>query len=97
MMTIDDALLQEFKRRMRISYDLDDENLRDILSSSYAMIQSLCGRFDYKEDRIGRTLTLECARYIYNDDTEFFQSNFKKDIQNFSIVNKKKELISNEQ
>lgn len=81
---IPNELLDEFKRRMHIVYDIDDENLKSILENSYAILQDMCGSFDLTNVR-GKFLVMEHARYTYNDDAEFFFENFAHDLNEFAI------------
>ena len=46
-MEISDELLQEFKDRMHITHDIEDENLKRLLSFSVVDLISKCGPFRY--------------------------------------------------
>lgn len=81
---ITDDILKQFKQRMRITFDSDDENLRALLERSYSIIVSNCGDFDL-DNPIGKHLTFEHARYTLNDDSEFFFGNFQHDLSSFSL------------
>ena len=83
-------LLESFKERMRIFHDGEDNNLSQILESSEAAILSLVGSKDSTDPRV-RELILERARYVYNDQVEFFYGNFQGDLMALSLENYKPE------
>lgn len=82
---VSDELLNQFKRKMRINYDIDDDNLREILTRSLTAIKANCGDFDVESDEYGRFLVLEHARYTFNDDVEFFMGNFAQDLNSYAF------------
>ena len=84
------SLLDEFKGRMRIFHDGEDANLSKMLESSESAILSLVGSKDSIESRV-RELILERARYVYNDQVEFFYGNFQGDLMALSLENYKLE------
>lgn len=83
-------LLKSFKERMRIFHSGEDENLSRMLESSEANILSLVGSQRPTEPRV-RELILERARYVYNDQVEFFYENFQGDLMALSLENYKAE------
>jgi hypothetical protein len=83
-------LLDEFKGRMRIFHDGEDANLSKMLESSESAILSLVGSNDSANPRV-RELILERARYVYNDQVEFFYGNFQGDLMALSLENYKLE------
>lgn len=83
-------LLKTFKERMRIFHNGEDNNLSRILESSEANILSLVGSQYPTEPRV-RELILERARYVYNDQVEFFYENFQGDLMALSLENYKVE------
>nr|DAY26875.1 MAG TPA: Head Tail Connector Protein [Caudoviricetes sp.] len=83
-------LLEPFKERMRIFHSREDENLSRMLESSEANILSLVGSQRPTEPRV-RELILERARYVYNDQVEFFYENFQGDLMALSLENYKVE------
>lgn len=91
-MTISDNILNLFKKKMHITYDIDDDNLRGLLERSLAVIIANCGNFDVETNKYGQHLVLEHARYSFNDDSEFFMSNFHDDLAAFSFMLKGEEI-----
>ena len=83
-------LLEPFKERMRIFHNGEDENLSRILESSEANIFSIVGS-QYPTEPQVRELILERARYVYNDQVEFFYENFQGDLMTLSLENFKVE------
>lgn len=73
---------------MHISHN-EDDNLKRLLSSSFAYIKSKCGKFDLSgeedTDLIAKELVFERARYAYNDALEYFDINFLSDINSLSL------------
>ena len=84
------SLLKPFKERMRIFHSGEDNNLSRMLESSEANILSLVGSQRPTEPRV-RELILERARYVYNDQVEFFYDNFQGDLMALSLENYKAE------
>lgn len=83
-------LLKTFKERMRIFHSGEDNNLSRMLESSEDNILSLVGSQRPTEPRV-RELILERARYVYNDQVEFFYDNFQGDLMALSLENYKAE------
>lgn len=83
-------LLKSFKERMRIFHNGEDNNLSKMLESSESAILSLVGSNDSANPRV-RELILERARYVYNDQVEFFYGNFQGDLMALSLENYKLE------
>nr|DAS91367.1 MAG TPA: Head Tail Connector Protein [Caudoviricetes sp.] len=75
---------------MRIFHSGEDNNLSRMLESSEANILSLVGSQRPTEPRV-RELILERARYVYNDQVEFFYENFQGDLMALSLENYKAE------
>ena len=79
-------LLGTFKERMKIFHDAEDGNLSRMLVSSEKAILDLTGAFDLSDSRT-EELVLERARYLYNDQVEFFFTNFQGEILELSLKN----------
>ena len=77
-------LLGTFKERMKIFHDAEDGNLSRMLVSSEKAILDLTGAFDLSDSRT-EELVLERARYLYNDQVEFFFSNFQGELLELSL------------
>ncbi|ASN72737.1 hypothetical protein 7S1_9 [uncultured Caudovirales phage] len=88
---ISNEILQEFKDRMRLGDD-EDDNLRRILFSSNEALIKLCGSYDINKDETFKELVFERSRYVYNDALEYFSKNFLTEINNFGIAKALEEI-----
>ncbi|MBF7022488.1 hypothetical protein [Staphylococcus kloosii] len=84
---IQQELVDQFKARNRIFYDMEDERIKNDLALSYIDIKNKCGYFDIDELSLGRELVFERTRYILNDKLEEFNDNFLSSIVQFQIIN----------
>jgi hypothetical protein len=84
MEVVTPELLEEFKERMHITHD-EDDNLIRLLSFSIADIKFKCGPFEIEKNDIARELVLERTRYTYNDALEYFNSNFLSQINSLAM------------
>lgn len=88
MQEITPGILEEFKSRMHITHN-EDDNLQKLLSFSVSAIRSSCGSFDINGvtdiDNRARELVFERTRYVYNDATEYFQDNFLSEITSLGL------------
>lgn len=85
MSTISDDILEEFKSRMRIAHQSENENLKLMLSASLDDIKKKCGEFSIDENNRGKELVFERTRYVYNDSVEYFDDNFLSQITSLSF------------
>ncbi|MFJ8354098.1 hypothetical protein ACIQ69_12015 [Bacillus paramycoides] len=81
---ISNEILQQFKDRMRLGDDEDDNLRRIIFASNKALIKD-CGSYDINEDETFKELVFERSRYVYNDALEYFAENFLTEINSFGI------------
>jgi hypothetical protein len=85
---ITDDLLKEFKDRMHITHN-EDDNLKQLLSFSIVAIKSSCGSFDIEGstdiDLRAKELVFERTRYVYNDALEYFTENFLSEINSLGL------------
>ncbi|UDV85437.1 hypothetical protein [Bacillus cereus] len=81
---ISDVLLQEFKDRMHLG-DEEDDNLKRILSTSNKALLRVCGNYDVNKDEEFKELVFERSRYVYNDALEYFDKNFLSQINSLGI------------
>ncbi|MGN7195668.1 hypothetical protein ACWFRC_19375 [Bacillus cereus] len=81
---ISNEILQQFKDRMRLGDD-EDDNLRRILFTSNKALIKDCGSYDISEDETFKELVFERSRYVYNDALEYFTENFLTEINSFGI------------
>lgn len=81
---ISNELLKQFKERMRLG-DEEDDNLRRILFTSNKVLLRVCGEYDINNDEEFKELVFERSRYVYNDALEYFDKNFLSHINSLSI------------
>ncbi|PFS16387.1 hypothetical protein COK55_06470 [Bacillus cereus] len=89
---ISNGILQQFKDRMRLDDD-EDDNLKRILSASNQELTRICGSYDITTDEAFKELVFERSRYVYNDALEYFNSNFLTMINSFSIEKALEEIV----
>ncbi|HDR7837246.1 TPA: hypothetical protein QCY33_003488 [Bacillus toyonensis] len=82
--TISVEILQEFKDRMRLGDD-EDDNLKRMLSTSNKALLRVCGDYDIDNDEEFKELVFERSRYVYNDALEYFDKNFLSQINSLGI------------
>ncbi|MCK1987160.1 hypothetical protein MPH48_03480 [Lysinibacillus fusiformis] len=78
-------LLVEFKDRMKLSDD-EDDNLTRILKASNDDLQRICGDYDINTHEVFKELVFERSRYVYNDALEYFHNNFLTQLNNQNIA-----------
>ncbi|WP_107923484.1 hypothetical protein [Lysinibacillus parviboronicapiens] len=83
--TIDTEVLVEFKRRMKLGDD-EDDNLLRILKASTEDLQAICGDYNINTSERFKELVFERSRYAYNDVLEYFSDNFLTQIVNLSVA-----------
>ncbi|HDR5353997.1 TPA: hypothetical protein QCS32_005788 [Bacillus thuringiensis] len=81
---ISNVILQEFKDRMHLG-DEEDDNLKRILSTSNKALLRVCGNYDLNKDEEFKELVFERSRYVYNDALEYFDKNFLSQINSLGI------------
>ncbi|GAB6251557.1 TPA: hypothetical protein QCU24_004180 [Bacillus cereus] len=81
---ISNEILQEFKDRMHLG-DEEDDNLKRILSTSNKALIRVCGNYDINKDEEFKELVFERSRYVYNDALEYFDKNFLSQINSLGI------------
>lgn len=85
MIQISNEILVEFKGRMKLSDD-EDDNLLRILKASTEDLQAICGDYDINTSERFKELVFERSRYVYNDVLEHFYGNFLTQLNNLNIA-----------
>ncbi|PEQ93617.1 hypothetical protein CN483_30010 [Bacillus cereus] len=88
---ISDEIIQQFKDRMHLGDD-EDENLKRILFASNEALLKVCGLNDINKDETFKELVFERSRYAYNDALEYFTKNFLTEINSFGIAKALEEI-----
>ncbi|MBW3492775.1 hypothetical protein [Bacillus sp. FDAARGOS_1420] len=89
---IPNEILQQFKERMRLG-DEEDDNLKRIISASNEALIKLCGSYDINKDETFKELVFERSRYVYNDALEYFTKNFLTEINSFGVAKALEEIV----
>ena len=84
MSEITQEILMQFKNRMRLGDD-EDENLLRILKASHQALFIICGRRNINEDEVYKELVFNRSRYEYNDAIEYFNKHFQNEINTLGI------------
>lgn len=82
-------LVEELKKNLLITWEDEETDKKLELSVRNAKyhIDSLIGtKIDYIDDIYARSLLLNCARYYYNNVSEFFEDNFQKEILRLQLL-----------
>jgi hypothetical protein len=91
-MSITDDILKEFKERMHLGDD-EDNNLKRILSTSNTELIRVCGGYDINNDETFKELVFERSRYVYNDVLEYFNMNFLSQINSLGMEKALDEIV----
>lgn len=83
-MTITPEIVAEFKESMHLEGN-EDAYLERILSASNKALLRACGEYDILVDEEFKELVFERSRYIYNDALEYFNENFKSEINTLAV------------
>ena len=84
MNEITTEILEEFKLKMKLGDD-EDDNLKSILEASVEDLVFMCGEFDIQESKRFKSLVFDHARYSYNDAAEYFNKNFQSKINSLGL------------
>ena len=93
MNEITQALIDEFKIRMKLSDD-EDGNLMRILQASVEDLTEKCGVYDINVSNRFKELVFERSRYVYNDALEYFNDNFLSQINSLALANALIEVVT---
>ena len=79
------TFLNEFKARMRIFHESEDDDIIQQLDDSKTAIIALIGEFEPDKFSQGKELIFERTRYVRNEALEYFNDNFQSLILDASI------------
>lgn len=75
------GLLTNLKDRLRITWDEEDEHLKSLIRRSEAYLSELTNAsFDFLNEEWPKELLLERCRYVYNNATDEFETNFHSEL-----------------
>ncbi|MDF2881679.1 MAG: hypothetical protein K0R54_2236 [Clostridiaceae bacterium] len=86
------ALLDDFKEKLKITWNDENTGLEDSISSGKTYIQSITGTtLDFEVTGEPRTLLIEYCRYDYNNAIEYFEENFGSRLSRLAYMEEIKE------
>ena len=90
-MGISDKILKSVKQSLQITWDEEDEDLRDSILQGMAFIESKAGPLDFDgqsgASRQGLRLWREYMRYDWNGYGSTFAKDYQMDILNLQLAN----------
>lgn len=82
-------LLEEVKRRLKVTWEYDDEEISSIIEDGKIFIIDRVGSIEFtdkKRDARQIKLLKEYCRYAWEGSASFFENDFKREILNLQIV-----------
>lgn len=74
-------MLEAVKNYLKITWDDEDANLQEIIDQGEAYLNELTGaELDYTQKGLARSLLFDYCRYVYNNASEYFEENFRREI-----------------
>ena len=86
--TVKAELLSELKDNLQITWedDVTNRSLLRFIASSETFLNELCNsELEYVAGSMERELLLERCRYMWNNATDSFRENYRKDLQRLSM------------
>lgn len=77
-------LLSSVKRRLRISWDYDDEEIEEIIEEAKDFFRNRISNVDF-EDVTVKKLIKEYCRYSWSNASEVFENDYKSEILNLQL------------
>lgn len=76
-----DALLDQLKSRLRITWEDEDDELNKKILNAKTYLSNLTGAsFDYSKEDSPHELVLERCRYVYNNAADEFEKNYQHEL-----------------
>lgn len=94
-----ELLLAEIKRRLRVTWEdeNEDNNLITIISSGKQYIEEIAGTpIDFDEDKVARELLYSYVLYGRADSVAEYGRNYNKDLLRLHLKYKAKRVVGNE-
>jgi hypothetical protein len=84
---LEEELLAELKGRLSITWNDEDTNLKKIIKGATGYLSYLTNAFfDFAKEDWPKELLLERARYVYNNASDEFESNFKEELSRLILL-----------
>lgn len=88
MNEINETVINQFKERIKLDGEFENDNLNDILTRSISVLLIQVGAgYSIEEHPQFKELVFERARYVYNDAIEYFNDNFQSEITLLQMSN----------
>lgn len=80
-------MLEELKYHLKITWDEEDQELERLLARGKKALDRIFGvEIDYEEDEDIKELLFNWCRYSRNNAIEFFQENFREEINSMALT-----------
>lgn len=80
-------ILSILKERLRITWDDEDPDLKDLIDRSKSYLEQLTGvTFNFEEEKWPKELLLERCRYIRNNVGDEFENNYKAELKRLILL-----------
>lgn len=90
-------MLQELKDYLKITWDNEDDYLKNIINRGKEYLQDLTGtELDFEGEGQPKSLLLDYCRYYYNNAIEYFEENFKQELLRLQLKEAIKEVVPDE-
>lgn len=90
MEEVSKELLDNVKTTLQVTWDSEDEQIKDFILQAAAYVESKAGPLDFEEaspaGRLGQKLLREYVRYDWNGYSNMFSRDYQADILNLQIV-----------
>lgn len=74
-------MLEDLKEHLKITWDDEDKKLNKLIQRGKDYLNDLAGvELDFESETSVKSLLLDYCRYSYNNATEYFEENFKRDL-----------------
>lgn len=86
-------MLEEIKNYLKITWNDEDEHIREIIGQCKGRLNELVGaELDFETKGLARSLLFDFCRYVYNNASEYFEENFAREILRLQFMVGVKEL-----
>lgn len=80
-------MLQKVKDYLKINWNDEDDFLISLIIRGQTKLQELAGaELDFEAEGQARSLLFDFVRYAYNNASEYFEENFRKEILRLQLM-----------
>ncbi len=74
-------MLQAVKDYLKVTWNDEDAHIQGIINRGQAYLNDLTGaELDYETDGPPKALLLDYCRYVYNNASEYFEANYRREL-----------------